>query len=276
MPDWDEMIEVLRKTGAFTEDELESKETGLHAVASNVQRYTIVICFMEEGKQIPTPLGSGVLVRKRDGECGILTAGHVIGSIRNKDIWVVPTLDRSKVPWVTIDGQGMKAEGERNAKQTGPDIGWVPLSCRELANLEALGASFYNRAKEREMTFANGEEIYEFRVTFCAFVEEKSDLNAAPPDIVAVAAFAGKTKEFQPEEGGWDYGHYDFTINDPGRPGTFGGTSGSPVWRIRLPTDGSGRKALILDGVAFAEKQGPDGALIAHGPNSVRKILGEG
>ena len=137
------------------------------------------------------------------------------------------------------------------------------------------GASFYNRAKERETTFADEEGIYEFRMIFGPFVEEKSDSDAAPPDIVGVAAFAGKTKDFQPDENGWDYGHYDFTINAPGRPGTFGGTSGSPVWKIRLPTDGSSRKAIILDGVAFAEKRGPDGALITHGPNSVRKILGE-
>ena len=71
------------------------------------------------------------------------------------------------------------------------------------------------------------------------------------------------------------YGEYAIASDDRWNPHTHGGVSGSAGWKIDLPVDSSGRKAVILEGVLFAEGPQEDRKLVAHGENSVRIILKE-
>ena len=120
-----------------------SSDDFLRVLADRVRRLSTVAGYMTEGDL--TPIGSGTIVRRTDGQCGILTAGHVVGAIKkatknNGGIWVLPAQDRRELDWVRIEGMCMYGWGERNTGQRGPDIGWMPLSAHVAKCVEALGA----------------------------------------------------------------------------------------------------------------------------------------
>ena len=264
---WSEVAGYLQRTGFFQEDQL-NPETVPRILADEVRRYTTIIGYGVEGQLIP--IGSGTFLRRSDGQYGILTAGHVVGSIRHKEnIRVLPTQYREECDWVRIAGEGMNAWGEDNKSATGPDIGWMPLSAEEANWMETLGAVFHNRGRSIE-EFTG--EVCQINIIF-GFVEAASSRN----DKITVAhgMLIGKTKEEPSDEQGWDYGEYAITSQDDWIPQTHGGVSGSAVWRIDLPMDGQGRKTVRLEGVVYAEGPKKDRKLIAHGEQSVRMILGE-
>ena len=264
---WSEVVGSLKRTGFFREDQL-NPETVPRLLADEVRRYTTIVGYGVKGQL--NPIGSGTFLRRSDGQCGILTAGHVVGAIRDKEnIRVLPTQYRQEVAWVRIAGEGMNARGENNNTATGPDIGWMPLSAEEANWMEDLGAVFHNRGRSIE-EFAG--EVCQINIIF-GFVEAASSRNDKM--VVAHGMLIGKTKEEPCDEKGWDYGEYAITSEDEWIPRTHGGVSGSAVWRIDLPMDGQGRKALRLEGVVYAEGPKEDRKLIAHGEQSVRIILKE-
>ena len=264
---WAEMSASLAETGFFEEDQL-NPATVPEILINLVRHYTTVIAYGADGTL--TPIGSGTFVSRTDGQHGILTAGHVIGAIRGKkNILVLPAQDREQVIWIRIEGEGMHGPGEANNGPRGPDIGWIPLSGEEVERMEALGAVFHNRGRERE---AISGEVCRFGVVF-GFVAAASNLE--DKTVVAHGMLAGKTGEQPADQDGWDYGEYAITNDDPWIPGTHGGVSGSAAWKIDLPIDGSGRKSVILEGAVFAEGPEEDRKLIAHGENSVRIALDE-
>ena len=264
---WSEVVSSLKMTGFFRENQL-NPETVPLILADEVRRYTTIIGYGVNGQLIP--LGSGTFLRRSDGQCGILTAGHVVGKIRKKEnILVLPTQYRQEVNWVGIAGECMHAWGEKNKGVTGPDIGWIPLTAKEENWMEALGAVFHNRGRRIE-EFAG--EVCQINIIF-GFVAAKSSQN--DKTVFADGMLIGKTKEEPSDEQGWDYGEYAITSEDDWIPRTHGGVSGSAVWRLDLPMDGQGSKAVRLEGVVYAEGQEKDRKLIAHGEQSVRIILGE-
>lgn len=237
-------------------------------LADLVRPYTTIIGYGTDGTLIP--IGSGTFLRRTDGQCGILTAGHVVGAIRNREnIRVLPAQNGEKVVWIRIEGVGMHGRGETNKGLKGPDIGWMPLSAEEVVRMESLGAAFRNRAKNME-DFSG--EVCQISIIF-GFVEAASSLG--DNTVVAHAMLIGKTREEPSNEEGWDYGEYAITNDDEWIPRTHGGVSGSAVWRIDFPMDGEGKKAVRLEGVVYAEGPSKDRKLIAHGEQSVRTILEE-
>ncbi len=237
-------------------------------LADRVRRYTTVIGYGVDG--IATPVGSGTFLRRVDGQYGILTAGHVIGAIKTKEnILVPPNQERQDVVWSSIEGVGMTGHGGANGVPIGPDIGWMPLSGEEAAKLEALGAVFFNRSRRRDHFQG---EVCQISIVF-GFVDAASDVSKKL--VVAHGMLIGKTGEHAVDHEGWEYGQYAITNNEPWIPRTHGGVSGSAVWRIDLPVDGSARKAVVLEGLAFAEGAPNDRKLIAHGSNSNRVALNE-
>ena len=146
-------------------------ETAPRILADLVRRYTTVIGYGAEGQL--TPIGSGTFVRRTDGQHGILTAGHVIGAIKTREnILVLPAQDREEFAWIRIEGAGMAGRGETNDGPRGPDIGWMPLSGEEAERMEALGAVFRNKARERD---AFESEVCRIAMVF-GFVQAASDL----------------------------------------------------------------------------------------------------
>ena len=217
-----------------------------------------------------TPIGSGTFLRRTDGQYGILTAGHVVGAIRNKEnVLALPAQEREEVAWIRIEAAGMHGSGENNRGFQGPDIGWIPLSAGEANRMESLGAVFRNRARTVD-DFAG--EMCRISIIL-GFVAEAS--NVDHNTVVAHAMLIGKTGDEPSDAEGWDYGEYAITSDDKWIPGTHGGVSGSAVWRIELPMDGEGKRAARLLGVVYAEGPEHDRKLIAHGEQSVRIILGE-
>ncbi len=200
-----------------------------------VRRYTTIIGYGADG--ILNPVGSGTFLRRTDGEHGILTAGHVIGAIKTKNsIFVLPAQDRKMVLWVGTEGTGM--EDYRLSKV--PDLGWVPLSGEEVEEMKARGAVFYNMAKERDHF---EDEVCTIGI-IGGFVATASSLEQK--EVIAHGLIMCETKAIPPDQDGWDYDEYAITNDDPWIPQTHGGLSGSAVWRVDLPMDGSGRKAIIL------------------------------
>ena len=183
---WHEVASSLEKTGFFQEDQLNLEDV-LRILPDLVRRYTAVLGYVAEGEL--TPIGSGTFLRRKDGQCGILTAGHVVGAIKNKEsIRVLPTQDREEVDWIGIEGMGMHGWGETNTGLKGPDIGWMPLSAKEAASIESLGGVFHNR--RRTMEDFSGE-VCQISVAF-GFVDAAS----SPSDkkIVAHPMFIGRRR----------------------------------------------------------------------------------
>ena len=264
---WPEVAGHLARTGIFQEDQL-NPEAAPRILADLVRRYTIIIGYGAEGRL--APIGSGTYVKRTDGQHGILTAGHVIGAIKAREnILVLPAQDRELVNWIWIEGAGMAGRGEANQGPLGPDVGWMPLSGEEVETMEALGAVFRNRARPRD---AFEGEVFQIGIIF-GFVQAASDLGENM--VVAHGMLIGRTAEQAADEDGWGFGEYAITSDDPWIPRTHGGVSGSAVWIIQLPMDGSARRALILQGIVFAEGPQEDRKLITHGENSVRIALDE-
>ena len=264
---WLEVASSLEQTGFFRDDQL-NPGTAPRILANLVRRYATIIAHGADGTL--NPLGSGTFLRRTDEQYGILTAGHVIGAIRNKkNILVLPAQDREEVAWIRIEAAGMNGHGETNNAAQGPDIGWIPLSAEEANRMESLGAVFRNRAKHIE-DFEG--EVCQIGIIF-GFVAQASNLE--DNTVVAHAMLIRKTGEVPSDAEGWDYGEYAITSDDEWIPRTHGGVSGSGVWRIDLPMDGKGNKAVRLTGVVYAEGPEGDRKLIAHGEQSVRIILGE-
>ena len=183
---WHEVASSLEKTGFFQEDQLNLEDV-LRILPDLVRRDTAVLGYVAEGEL--TPIGSGTFLRRKDGQCGILTAGHVVGAIKNKEsIRVLPTQDREEVDWIGIEGMGMHGWGETNTGLKGPDIGWMPLSAKEAASIESLGGVFHNR--RRTMEDFSGE-VCQISVAF-GFVDAAS----SPSDkkIVAHPMFIGRRR----------------------------------------------------------------------------------
>ncbi len=246
-----------------------SRDVELYNLADRVKRYCTAIGYKAEGKL--TPIGSGTLLRRTDKQCGILTAGHVVGAIRNKEnIWVLPVQNREEVDWIRIQGMGIHGFGETNKRSKGPDIGWIPLSAVEVESIEARGGVFHNRGKKVDDLFGEVRQVS----LIVGFVNAASN----PDDkMIAVhAMFAGKTKGTANGKEGWDYGEYAIQNDDERIPQTHGGVSGSAVWTIDLPIDDHEKKVVKLRGVVFAEGCPDDRKLIAHGEQSLRIILEEG
>ena len=264
---WSEVAGSLKKTGFFREDQL-NPETLPRLLADEVRPYTTIVGYGVNGQL--NPLGSGTFLRRSDGQYGILTAGHVVGAIREKENFrVLPTQYREEFNWFGIAGEGMHAWGENNKSVTGPDIGWMPLSAEEANWMETLGAVFHNRGRSIEQFTG---EICQINIIF-GFVADKSSAN--DKTVVADGMLIGRTRKVPSDEQGWDYGEYAITSKDDWIPRTHGGVSGSAVWRIDLPMDGQGKKSVRLEGVVFAEGPEEDRKLIAHGEQSLQIILGE-
>ena len=262
---WAEASANLAETGFFEEGQL-NPGTMPEILINLVRRYTTVIAYGEKGTL--TPIGSETFVRRVDGQPGILTAGHVIGAVKpREDILTLPAQDTEQITWIRIEGEGMHGPGEANDRPSGPDIGWIPLSGEEVERMEALGAVFHNRAKKRE---AISGQVCRIGVVF-GFVAAASSMD--DKTVGAHGMLVGKTWEQPADEEGWDYGEYAITRDDPWIPRTHGGVSGSAAWRIDLPMDGSGRKAVMLEGVVFAEGPKENRKFIAHGENSIRIVL---
>ena len=245
-----------------------NRDVELYTLADRVKRYWTGIGYKTEGKL--TPIGSGTLLRRRDKQCGILTAGHVVGEIRNQEnIWLLPVQNRKEVDWIRIQGTGMHGWGETNRGLKGPDIGWIPLSALEVQSIEARGGVFHNRGKKVDDWFG---EVCQVSL-IVGFVNAASN----PDDkMIAVhAMFAGKTKGMANCKEGWDYGEYAIQSDDERTPQTHGGVSGSAVWTIDLPIDDHEIEVVKLRGVVFAEGCPEDRKLIAHGEQSLRIILKE-
>ena len=268
VPDgWQEIIDLIQETGYFRDEDL-SPEKAAPKLVYMIRRFTTIIGYGADGTPIPT--GSGTFIRKVDGEYGVLTAGHVIGAIRKgQDIFVFPAQYGEKQAWLKIHAAGMHAHGETNTGSRGPDIGWISLPVHEANRMESLGAVFHNRAKHIE-EFTG--EICQVGIIF-GFVAAESD--PANKMVAAHSMFIGKTADLPKDTEGWDYGEYAITNVDESIPRTHQGVSGSAAWRIDLPMDGEGRKAVRLVGVVYAEGPEGDRKLIAHGEQSVRTILGE-
>ena len=264
---WLDVADTLGKTGFFYGDMLNPRGVP-QILADLVRRYTTVIGY--RANEAVVPLGSGTFLARIDGQYGILTTGHVVGAVRNgKNIFVLPAQHQEKVFWIEIEAADMHACGERNNRVIGSDIGWIPLSVEEARKMETLGVVFHNRARNVD-DFAG--EICQIYIIF-GFIADVS--NPENNTVVAHGMLIGKTAEQPSDQDGWDYAEYAITSDDEWIPRTHGGVSGSAVWRIDLPMDGKGKKAVRLEAVIYAE--GPEGGrkFIAHGKQSIRMFLKE-
>ena len=265
----------LAQTGFFEEGEL-NPDTVQRTFSNIVKGYTTVIGYLTAGGL--EPVGSGTFVRGADGQFGVLTAGHVVGAIegRNRMLRGQGIEGQSRlrvsqgieaVEWVPIGAPRLEACGQDNDRQEGPDIGWIPLSPQEAKDLEDKRAVFYNMAKPREG----------FPPPFSRIGVVLGFLRATsrPEDkrLGFHATFTGEPSDLPADAGGWDYVEYGLDSDEPELPSSHKGVSGSGVWRIDLPNDGTRQKEVVLVGVAFSEGTEEDRKLITHGEKSVRMFL---
>ena len=266
--EWNKIARTLEKTGVFSREQLNPDEA-TQILCELVTPHSVVIGHATRfGKA--TPIGSGTLVKNTNEQFGIVTAGHVVGTIKHKEnIWIIPKQYGEQVSWINIGGHGMRGFGENNRGLAGPDIGWIPLSAEEAERIESLAAIIYNRQISRKAISGDSYHVY----AIFGFVDATSSLH--DNYVTAHGMLTRQSSSTPPNEDGWDYAEYAITYEEDWIPKSHGGVSGSGVWRIDLSMDGTGETAAILQGVVYAEGTSENRKFIAHGEQSLRIVLHE-
>ena len=163
---------------------------------------------------------------------------------------MLPAQDRELVNWIRIEGAGMEGWGEANYGPEGVQIS-AGCPCREKKrrgwrHLVPCSATGRDRPMRSRARYAESASF--------------SDSSHALSDPGENMVVAPRHADRQDSRTGGRRGRLGTTESTPlqatirGIPRTHGGVSGSAVWTIELPMDGSARRALILQGVVPSPK----------------------
>ncbi|MFZ5675862.1 MAG: hypothetical protein ACOZAM_23140 [Pseudomonadota bacterium] len=229
--------------------------------------------------------GSGTFVSIGE-HYGILTAAHVTAAIQEHEEFGIVRLNRAgirsrmQIPIATVS---IESIGPGSSGESGPDIAFVRLAPSTVATIGAQ-SSFHSLDRYREKAMApltNGQ----LRTDAIAGVldeltERRVDHETREIRIVIESRLEkGVAKQIRQDDQ-FDYLSFD-SLDGPGGPSSYAGTSGGPVWRTFTDVDASGfatAREIVLLGVVYyqsAAKTDRSRTLICHGPHSVHQTLRE-
>lgn len=228
--------------------------------------------------------GSGTLVSIDDFR-GILTADHVIDSIRNRQEvgLILPSQTPGAVHHVALDVMNCRyfALPNRGELSVGPDLGLLIPPPGVVGILQAR-KSFYNLSRRREMMLSAPPAIDRGIWALWGIPNDWTADGPATAGFAKIKVFrGGLSAGIVSEE--YDSGEYDYLVfpalyNDRYEgPDSYEGVSGGGLWQILVSHDGAEWTVTdgLLSGVAFFQSlkqkrdQGMERDIICHGRKTI-------
>lgn len=226
--------------------------------------------------------GSGVLAEVGSIK-GVITAGHVIRELLMYERGAIfPSLRQPGVPrpfeFNLSDCQPVIIGGAAGSAN-GPDLGFIRLPY-EIEQRLRDNWLFYNFDVRLKQANENSEETPLDQEVICGVVAEKTTSGHETESSVTrtyttALAYGGS---FNGRPGPYGYDLFDFVIRhneEVSRPSSYGGMSGSAIWRIGNTEAAADR---LVSGIAFYETE-PDElgnrTIVCHGPQSIYGLLAD-
>ena len=226
--------------------------------------------------------GSGTLVRI-GGARGILTAGHVLASVRQqKRIGLVLGTRRDEfLHRYELDTETLRSLqlGDGGGGACGPDLGVLVLPEIDASTLETRNA-FYNLDIHAEEALTSPWELDHGAWFMSGFAEEFTMDLPRERDFDRVKGFRsscciGSGQSYRRTEQDLDYVDFEPAGGGAwGLPRHFGGFSGAGLWQVQIEQTADGSllpKERLLSGVAFYQSdQAVSGrSITCHGRRSI-------
>lgn len=253
-----------------------SREPEIKAIAENY-----CVGFLIVDRQRPTgshSVGSGTLVDFK-GVKGVLTAAHVADAIMALPEFGIMRFSRHKFQAMTCSSSEIDVVllGGEHAGDPGPDIAFVRLPPRIVANLEATNV-FFN-PYVRGAALQAGAEAPKPSLRFVTGVvgeeskllgHQGSEVKTEHTSIIGI----GEISAYEPGLGGIDRFEFEVRHHDGfPPPRSYGGVSGGGIWQLN---EGDGPLSKYLMGVAYRETA-PDATgirrIICQGTNAIYEVL---
>lgn len=249
--------------------------------------YTVAFIASKSGEL--RPAGSGTLVSFRDSYY-VLTAAHVwygrdgrADGLRHADRILIPLKENQPTRFSITPDQivpfGVEIPPKWN--EWGPDIVMLRLPSERIGSIQAVGRSFYNLSKKKEMRIDCVETAF-----LMGAPSERGVFTAAGafPELQAMLLIksTGRYLALRSSDAvRQEFDYIDVGIDNtlPGIAKRFGGVSGGGLWNVYIykSSDGKLDSFKVLVGVAYWEEpfDNADGLLMVrcHGPQTIGTIL---
>lgn len=255
-------------------------------IARELSDYTVAFIASKKGEI--RPAGSGTLVSFRDSYY-VLTAAHVwhgddsrADGLRKADRILIPLKENQPTRFSIAPDQivSFGPEIPPQWNEWGPDIIMLRLPPERIGSIQAVGRSFYNLSKKKELridcvetTFLTGAPKEKGVFTPAgAFPELQAMLllKSTGPYLTLCSSHALRQ----------DFDYIDVGVDNtlPGVAKRFGGVSGGGLWKVYIyrSSDGNLDSFKVLVGVVYWEEpfNGYDKLMVrCHGPQTIGTIL---
>ena len=292
----DQAQEIQRRHEAWRSLDIEQQNSirsGLVAATERCRNHTVLVLRepADSGRRKSTDLivGTGVLARSGRRQ-GILTAAHVLNVVSSleshrRGILAIGLHGHSgTITQLNLAIESTTSAGLANTGKYGPDIAWIDLSTRTMAQVESQAGVFYNLDRgslQREGESREDQKIASTLV-LVGYNAQRSTL-AVDADLQTVLTLptqidANSWKLQWSDDDGWQYGNCElYDPKDPvmgevlvhhrsgsfphGRiglldrggenePTNWGGASGGGIWSLNVKT-GERKHWVQLEGIAF-------------------------
>jgi hypothetical protein len=255
-------------------------------IARELSDYTVAFITSKKGELLPA--GSGTLV----SFCGsyyVLTAAHVWygrdgkeDGLRRADEILIPLKEKRPTRFSITPDQVVPfgPETPPTWNEFGPDIIMLRLPTERVGSIQAVGRSFYNLSKKREMKIDCVETLF-----LVGAPSEKGLFTAAGafPELQAMLLIKSTgtylaLASSQALRQVFDYIDLGIDNTLPGVAKRFSGVSGGGLWKVYIYKSGDGSldSFKVLVGVAYWEKPFDDdeGLMVrCHGPQTIGTLL---
>jgi hypothetical protein len=245
--------------------------------------YTVAFITWKKGEL--RPAGSGTLVSFLDSYY-ILTAAHVWHGdtpekgLKNADRIIIPLKENQTTRFSIAPDQIVPFGPEIPPKwnEWGPDVIMLRLPPERIGSIQAVGRSFYNLSKKKEMKIECVETLF-----LMGAPSERGDFTTrrAIPEVQGMLLLKSTGRYLRlgsshaPRE---DFDYIDLGVDNtlPGVAKRFGGVSGGGLWNVYIYRTIDGLDSFkVLFGVAYWEEPFDYDFLMVrcHGPQTIGTLL---
>jgi len=253
-------------------------------IARDLSDYTVAFITSKKGELLPA--GSGTLVSFRDSYY-VLTAAHVWygrdgkeDGLRRADEILIPLKENQPTRFSITQDEIVPFAPEipPGWNEWGPDTIMLRLPSERIGSIQAVGRSFYNLSKKREMKIDCVETLF-----LVGAPSEKGIFTAARafPQVQAMLLIKATGTYLTLASSHalrQDFDYIDLGVDNtlPDVAKRFGGVSGGGLWKVYVykSGDGSLESFKVLAGVAYWEEPFDEGLMVrCHGPQTIGTLL---
>jgi hypothetical protein len=255
-------------------------------IGRELNNYTVAFITLTKGEL--RPAGSGTLVSFCDSYY-VLTAAHVwhgrdsrADGLSHADKILIPLKENQPNRFSITPDQIVAFDSEIPTEwnEWGPDVVMLRLPPERIGSIQAVGRSFYNLSKKKEIKLERVETVFLMgapseRGVFTrvqAFPEVQAMLLNRCTGPYQILGWSHTVRR--------DFDYIDLGVDNtlPDVAKRFGGVSGGGLWKVCIYRGSNGDldSFKILVGVAYWEKPfgADDGLLVrCHGPQTIGTIL---